>query len=125
MPSHIFTRLGLWKDSIASNQAARAAAPPQSDLGEELHAMDYLTYAYLQLGRYADAEKIVSEVAAMPNIPAAQFKEGYASTAMPVRFAIERREGESASSLEPRPQTRPQVAAIVHWARALARTRGE
>jgi len=48
MPSHIFTRLGLWNDSIASNLAARSAAQNQGDTGEELHAMDYLVYAYLQ-----------------------------------------------------------------------------
>ena len=57
MPSHIFTRLGLWDDSIASNRAARAAAHEQGDIGEELHAMDYLTYAYLQRGREADAQQ--------------------------------------------------------------------
>lgn len=50
---HIFTRLGLWEDSITSNQAARQAAHEQGDLGEELYAMDYLTYAYLQRGRDA------------------------------------------------------------------------
>ena len=50
MPSHIFTRLGLWEDSIASNLAAREAAHQQGDTGEELHAMDYLVYAYLQSG---------------------------------------------------------------------------
>jgi len=47
MPSHIYTRLGMWKESIASNVAARKAAHVQGDIGEELHAMDYLTYAYL------------------------------------------------------------------------------
>ena len=51
MPSHIFTRLGLWDDSIPSNLAAREAAHQQGDTGEELHAMDYLVYAYLQNGR--------------------------------------------------------------------------
>ena len=55
MPSHIFTRLGLWEDSIASNLAAREAAHRQGDTGEELHAMDYLVYAYLQSGRDAEA----------------------------------------------------------------------
>ena len=55
MPSHIFTRLGLWDDSIASNLAAREAAQRQGDTGEELHAMDYLVYAYLQSGRDKDA----------------------------------------------------------------------
>src|SRR5262249_8238233 len=47
MPSHIFTRLGMWDGSIASNLRAREAARRQGDTGEELHAMDYLVYAYL------------------------------------------------------------------------------
>src|ERR1700732_4990538 len=92
MPSHIFTRLGLWDDSIASNQAARAAAHDQGDHGEELHAMDYLTYAYLQRGRNSDAERVVADLRAM-NAAAetgSDFKVGYAATAMPVRLAIER-----------------------------------
>ena len=57
MPSHIFTRLGLWDDSIASNLAAREAAHQQGDTGEELHAMDYLVYAYLQSGRDKEAAR--------------------------------------------------------------------
>jgi tetratricopeptide (TPR) repeat protein len=125
MPSHIFTRLGLWDDSIASNRAARAAAQEQGDLGEELHAMDYLTYAYLQRGRYAEAEQLLAEVRSMTNIRASEFKEGYAATAMPVRFAVERRAWDSATLLEARPESRPHVAALVYWARALGRTRGE
>ena len=59
MPSHIFTQLGLWDDSIASNLAAREAAHRQGDTGQELHAMDYLVYAYLQAGRERDANQIV------------------------------------------------------------------
>jgi tetratricopeptide (TPR) repeat protein len=123
MPSHIFTRLGLWDDSIASNQAARAAAHKQGDLGEELHAMDYLTYAYLQRGRYADAEQVVADLRSMNALPAPQFKVGYAATAMPVRLAIERRDWDSAASLEPLPQSAPHVAALVYWARALGQAR--
>jgi tetratricopeptide (TPR) repeat protein len=125
MPSHIFTRLGLWDDSIASNRAARTAAHEQGDLGEELHAMDYLTYAYLQRGRYAEAEEVVVELRAMTSLPAAQFKVGYAATAMPVRVAIERRAWDSAALLEPLPQSAPHVAALVYWARALGRERAE
>ncbi|HEV7714257.1 MAG TPA: hypothetical protein VGO53_01595 [Steroidobacteraceae bacterium] len=125
MPSHVFTRLGLWDDSIASNRAARAAAHEQGDLGEELHAMDYLTYAYLQRGRYPEAEQVLVELRSMANIPASQFKEGYASTAMPVRFAIERHAWDSATLLEPRPQSPPHVAALVYWARALGHARGD
>ena len=123
MPSHIFTRLGLWDDSIASNQAARAAAHAQGDLGEELHAMDYLTYAYLQRGRYPDAEQVLVELGAMKELPARQFKVGYAATAMPVRVAIERRAWDRAAALEPLPQSAPHVAALVYWARALGQAR--
>ena len=62
MPSHIFTRLGLWEDSIASNLAARDAAHQQGDTGEELHAMDYLVYAYLQSGRDRDAAQVIEQL---------------------------------------------------------------
>ena len=66
MPSHIFTRLGLWDDSIASNLAARKAAHQQGDTGEELHAMDYLVYAYLQRGRDKDATEVIQQLKSMP-----------------------------------------------------------
>jgi tetratricopeptide (TPR) repeat protein len=123
MPSHIFTRLGLWNESIASNEAARVAAHAQGDIGEELHAMDYLTYAYLQRGRYADAERVVSQLRAMGPMPGKDFKVGYASTAMPVRLAIERRRWSDAAQLAPLPGSAPHVAAIAHWARAIAHAR--
>jgi tetratricopeptide (TPR) repeat protein len=123
MPSHIFTRLGLWDDSIASNQAARVAAHQHGDLGEELHAMDYLTYAFLQGGRYTEAEQLVVELRSKMSVPAAQFKIGYAATAMPVRLAVERRAWDSTASLEVLPHSAPQVAALVYWARALGQAR--
>jgi hypothetical protein len=125
MPSHIFTRLGLWDDSIASNRAARAAAHDQGDIGEELHAMDYLTYAYLQRGREAEARQIVLELQSMTTITASQFKEGYAATAMPVRFAVERRDWNAAAALEPLAKSPPHVTALALWARALGRARSE
>jgi tetratricopeptide (TPR) repeat protein len=124
MPSHIFTRLGLWDDSITSNLAARQAARKEGDVGEELHAMDYLTYAYLQRGRYADAEKVVADLRAMKNLPAKQFKVGYAATAMPVRLAVERRDWEATNSLQTLPESAPHVTALVYWAHVLGRTRG-
>lgn len=123
MPSHIFTRLGLWDDSIASNLAARAAARSEGDVGEELHAMDYLTYAYLQRGLYADAEKTVADAGAMNRLQAAQFKVGYAATAMPVRMIVERRDWARAASLEVLPDSAPHVAALVYWARAIGDSR--
>jgi hypothetical protein len=124
MPSHVFTRLGYWDDSVASNLAARAAAHATDDVGEELHAMDYLTYAYLQLGRDADAKRIVDDVGAMHGLAATKFKIGYAANAMPVRFAIERRQWAQAAALDPLPDSEPQVAAIVYWARAVGASRG-
>jgi hypothetical protein len=125
MPSHIFTRLGLWDDSIASNRAARAAAHDQGDQGEELHAMDYLTYAYLQRGRNADAERVVADLRAMSAAAASgsDFKVGYAATAMPARLAIERHEWRDAADLQTLPASAPHVAAIVYWARAMANAR--
>ncbi|HLZ82931.1 MAG TPA: hypothetical protein VKQ54_05145 [Caulobacteraceae bacterium] len=123
MPSHIFTRLGLWDDSIASNVAARAAARAQGDIGEELHAMDYLTYAYLQSGRTADAAQVVASLKGMNALAAGGFKIGYAGNAMPVRLAVESRDWAAAAQLEPLLGSAPQVAAIVWWARALGRLR--
>jgi hypothetical protein len=125
MPSHIFTRLGLWDDSIASNQAARAAAHDQGDQGEELHAMDYLTYAYLQRGRNSEAERVVADLRAMnaAAAPGSDFKVGYAATAMPVRIAIERHAWGDAADLQTLPASAPHVAAIIYWARAMANAR--
>jgi tetratricopeptide (TPR) repeat protein len=123
MPSHIFTRLGLWQDSIASNLRAREAAHAQGDFGEELHAMDYLTYAYLQLGQFSNAERIVREAATKTSGSFAEFKTGYASNAMPVRLAIEQGQWATAAALQPLPGSSPQVAAIVYWARAVGAAR--
>lgn len=123
MPSHIYTRLGLWDDSIASNLAARNAARVQQDLGEELHAMDYLTYAYLQSGRDAEAGQVVADLGRMRGIVASEFKMSYAAMAMPVRFAMERQQWSEVRRLEPLADSPPHVAAIVHWARAVADAR--
>jgi tetratricopeptide (TPR) repeat protein len=120
MPSHIFTRLGLWDDSIASNKAARAAAHDQGDTGEELHAMDYLTYAYLQRGRDADAAQVVASLTGMGVTLGNDFKVGYAATAMPVRLAVERQAWGDAAALTALPGSPPNVAALVFWARAIA-----
>jgi hypothetical protein len=62
MPSHIFTRVGLWDDSIASNLASAASARKQKMAGDELHALDYLIYAYLQSGRITEARKMTQQL---------------------------------------------------------------
>jgi tetratricopeptide (TPR) repeat protein len=120
MPSHIFTRLGLWDDSIASNLAARAAAEQQGDTGEELHAMDYLVYAYLQSGRDQQAARVIEQLKAMPNLDMADFKIGYAATAMPIRYIVERQQWSDAEKIvNPPDSAQPHVLAIAVWARGL------
>ena len=117
MPSHIFTRLGLWDDSIASNLAAQEAARQQGDTGEELHAMDYLVYAYLQSGRDREAARVIQQLKTMQELNAANFKVGYASTAMPIRYVVERGQWSDAAVLVPPAEAPPHVVAIAVWAR--------
>jgi hypothetical protein len=124
MPSHIFTRLGLWEDSIAANLAARHAAHQQGDTGEELHSMDYLVYAYLQTGRDQDAAQVILQLGNMPNLNTGDFKIGYASTAMPVRYAVERSQWSDAAAIVPPAAAPPHVVAIAVWARGLGLARG-
>ena len=119
MPSHIFTRLGLWQGSIDSNLAARKAARQQSDAGEELHAMDYLEYAYLQSGRDTEAAQVVDELLKMPLKNSADFKIGYATTAIPVRYAVEKGQWQDATRISDPAGVPPHVAAIAVWARGL------
>jgi tetratricopeptide (TPR) repeat protein len=119
MPSHIFTRLGMWNDSIASNRAARAAAHEQGDIGEELHEMDYLVYAYLQEDRDREAAEVIQQLRQMQNLNEGDFKVAYASTAMAVRYAVERHQWTEAAHIEPPLGAPPHVVAVAVWARAV------
>src|SRR5271165_173306 len=123
MPSHIFTRLGLWQDSIVSNVAARDAAHQQGDTGEELHAMDYLVYAYLQSGRDTSAFEVVQQLKNMPQLNTGNFKIGYAVTAMPVRYTVERGQWADAAGILPPAAAPPHVVAIAVWARGVGLAR--
>src|SRR3989442_7904750 len=123
MPSHIYTQLGMWDESIASNLAAQKAAREQGDKGEELHAMDYLVYAYLQLGRDAAAARVLDELRAMSGLGGSDFKGGYAASAMPARYAIERRQWSDAAPLVPVDVASPQVSAVTLWARSVGLAR--
>ena len=123
MPSHIYTRLGMWQESVASNLAAQKAAREQGDKGEELHAKDYLVYAYLQLGRDAEAARVLDELRGMSGVDGADFKIGYAASAMPARYAIERRHWSDAAQLVPIDGASPQVLAVTFWARSVGLAR--
>lgn len=119
MPSHIYTRLGLWTDSINSNLAARDAARQQGDVGEELHAMDYLVYAYLQMGEDDKANQVIGQLKTEPELRAGDVKATYAATAMPVRYAVERGRWQDATAIVVPSGAPPQVEAIAIWARGL------
>ena len=87
MPSHIFTRLGYWQESIASNLAS---ADSTKNMRSRLHAWDYAVYAYLQSGQDADAKRLVDKAAAVQKIEGETFTAAYALAAIPVRYALER-----------------------------------
>lgn len=107
MPSHIFTRLGMWDDSIASNLKSEAAARVMMKRKgfsgasrEELHAMDYLAYAYLQTGRDTEALRVLAELNAIQRVDEPVFSVAYAATAIPARLVLERRQWRDAANLE-------------------------
>jgi tetratricopeptide (TPR) repeat protein len=124
MPSHIFTRLGLWQDSISSNLAAREAARQQGDTGEELHAMDYLVYAYLQAGRDEDAHAVIQGLEKIAKLDQSNFKIAYASTAMQVRYAVERGQWADAARIVAPMGAPPHVVAVAVWSRGVGLARG-
>ncbi|MCI0403984.1 MAG: hypothetical protein L0212_10745, partial [Acidobacteria bacterium] len=116
MPSHIFTRRGYWEESISSNRAAAAAAHKDNWIGEELHAMDYLTYAYLQGAQDGEAKTILSARPELQKGELSYFAGLYATAAMPARYAVERREWVEAATLKTPEGVFPGGAAC--WAEA-------
>ena len=132
MPSHTFTRLGYWQESIDSNVAAAAAARRQHQTAEELHASDYETYAYLQTGQDDAAARIVSalpEIASRfdPNAllsgagpPAAGY---FALAAIPARYALERQDWQQAERLALSETPFPYADAMTWFARGMGAAR--
>ncbi|TMA77564.1 MAG: hypothetical protein E6J58_05005 [Deltaproteobacteria bacterium] len=135
MPSHIFTRLGMWKESIDSNITSAQTAQrwiSKTHAGatafDALHAMDYLEYAYLQTGQDAKAREVADNVAKVTSFDIAQFAAGYALAAVPARHALERRAWSEAAAVTAKPATfpwakYPYAKAIVHFARAVGAAR--
>ena len=131
MPSHTFTRVGYWQDSIDTNIASAAAALGDGSVSEALHAMDYQVYAYLQTAQDAAARGLVDEaprVLAQLDLnamggaapPAAGL---YAAAAIPARYAMERGAWKEAAALEVQPTAFAYVDAITHFARAVGAAR--
>src|SRR4029077_18227213 len=91
MPSHIFTRVGEWTDSAVTNRRSADAAKRSNDPDDALHALDYMTYAYLQLARDGDARKTLEEARTLTTgINPARATAYYALSAMPARYVVER-----------------------------------
>jgi hypothetical protein len=131
MPSHTFTRVGSWKESIETNRrsadAAHKAGGP-AGAGEELHALDYQIYAYLQLAQDKAAktalDRAMSVVGGADGIAAGAAGAGaYALAVMPARYALERGAWADAAALTARPANTPYTEAITHFARAIGAAR--
>ena len=131
MPSHTFTRLGYWQESIESNIASAAAAQKDGAAAEELHALDYQVYAYLQTAQDQAAKKVLDAVpsiashiqmsgAGVAAPPPAGF---FAVAAIPARFAIERNAWADAAALVPRESRFPWADAVTYFARGLGAAR--
>ena len=137
MPSHLFTRLGLWPESIQSNLASAASAQKhlaKLNLGsgaaafDQLHAMDYLVYAYLQGAQDQEAKKMLDQINTFTKVDSEIFSAAYAFAAVPARYALERRRWSEAAQIELHPAKFPwdqfrYAEAIIYFARALGAAR--
>ena len=130
MPSHTFTRVGFWKESIEANLASATAARKDNAVSEELHALDYQTYAYLQTAQDRAALQNVEKSALVREIPTAGAGNAapptagyYALAATPARYALEREAWAEAAALTPHPSPFHWPDAVTHFARAIGAAR--
>ena len=123
MPSHIFTRVGYWSELIASNAEAARVARESKDFHDQLHAMDYQVYAYLQLGQDQKAKAVMDEATTVAGFTETFLPGPYALAISPARYAVERSDWKAASELAVRPSPLAQVQAITYFARALGAAR--
>ncbi|MGH7846977.1 MAG: tetratricopeptide repeat protein [Candidatus Binatia bacterium] len=135
MPSHVFTRLGLWQESIQSNLGSVAASKeysakthPGAAYYEHLHALDYLVYAYLQSAQDQKAKGVLDELLTIQKVQPEAFQAAYAFAAIPARYALERRRWSEAAALTVHPTTFPWsrfpwAEAVTHFARAVGSAR--
>jgi tetratricopeptide (TPR) repeat protein len=133
MPTHIFTRLGFWQESITMNKRSAAAAL-KHPAGDSIslhypHALDYLAYAYLQRGEDQKARQVLNTLKAFKDPFQPHVASAYTLAAVPARLALERQEWDVAASLVPRTPSNypwdkfPAMEAITHFARALGAAR--
>ena len=128
MPSHIYSMLGMWEDSIRSNLATKAAADdvatknyPDRTHPIVPHLSDFLVYAYLQTARDRDAQQVVDSLPNLKPFLVAQLGIDTALAAAPARFALERGRWDGAAQLPVRDSQFPAAQSITHFARAWRR----
>jgi hypothetical protein len=131
MPSHTFTRVGMWDESVTSNDRSMKIALTNGSIAEALHAADYAMYAHLQMGRESDAKAILDGLPAI----AARFNPTaitgaapasaavFALAAIPARWVLERRAWAEAAALQPKASDYPHTEAMTYFARSLGASR--
>jgi tetratricopeptide (TPR) repeat protein len=127
MPSHTFTRVGMWEQSVESNRRSLEIALRDASIAEALHASDYMAYAYLQLGKENDARAVLQSLPGLAArfdptaiTGAAPGSAGvFALAAIPARWVLERRAWQEAAALEPTATSFPYAEAMTYFARAL------
>jgi tetratricopeptide (TPR) repeat protein len=131
MPSHIYSMLGMWDDSIRSNLAAETAAneyaaknyPDATDPAVP-HLLDFRVHAYLQLGKDADAKKVADLAGGISKLAAVRLATDTGLAAIPARYALDRGRWEEAMRLPVRDSQYPAAQSVTYFARALAAARG-
>jgi tetratricopeptide (TPR) repeat protein len=123
MPSHIFTRVGYWQESVDSNLAASRVAKADKEAHDQLHSMDYLVYAYLQMGQDEKAKAVIDEMSVVAGFAETFLAGPYALAASPARYAVERGDWHAAAALDVRPSPLPYVQALTWYAKGLGSAR--
>jgi len=130
MPSHIYSMVGMWEQSIISNQRAIAVSADYATrakldgvLAGVPHGYDFMSYAYLQLGQDAKARALLEPVAAITKTIGPRIAAATAQNAVPARYVLERQDWQAAAQLKPVGTGLPAAEAITHFARAIGAAR--
>ena len=130
MPSHTFTRVGFLKESVVTNTRSAAEAEKTNGIGEAMHARDYMTYAYLQMGMDTQAKENVGHATRLAGMTggtqgaAGAGPNTFALAAIPARYAMERQQWAEAAVLQPNPAPgTPYTEALTHFVRAIGASR--
>jgi tetratricopeptide (TPR) repeat protein len=130
MPSHIYSMVGMWEESVASNWRSVAVANDyvakaklDGTLAGVPHAYDFMAYAYLQLGQDTKARLLVQDTAAIKKVIGPPIAGATARAAVPARYMLERQDWQGAAQLQPIGTGHPAAEAITHFARAMGAAR--